>query len=320
MQFKYALAPIGVSTYSRIDHLKQTIEALQKNTLAKDSELFIFSDAPQKGDEKIIAKVREYIHTVDGFKKVHIIERKKNGRVANNRGGMKQLLDKYNRCIFLEDDIVTAPGFLQFMNDTLEFYKNDDRITFVSGYVIPVINLDDTYKNDAFLLGRFESWGMGLWKRSFEYFKPIPKRLYDKVYNSKIELKALAKKNGEDVIETITLDYLGKMDGGDIKIWFWQYILNTYTIYPKNTLVKSIGQDGSGVHMEITNKWDIKTLWDQTEFKFNQKILLDQNIEKMNFNFYRRSRKSFFITFLKNIGLYYLLKIIYRKLRDNKND
>jgi hypothetical protein len=45
------LAPIGVSTYSRINHLKQSIEALQKNTLAKESELYIFSDAPKPGDD-----------------------------------------------------------------------------------------------------------------------------------------------------------------------------------------------------------------------------------------------------------------------------
>ncbi len=40
----YSLAPIALFVYNRIDHTKQTIQALQNNYLAKDSELFIFSD------------------------------------------------------------------------------------------------------------------------------------------------------------------------------------------------------------------------------------------------------------------------------------
>ena len=38
------LAPIVLFVYNRPWHTKQTVEALQKNELAKDSELFIYSD------------------------------------------------------------------------------------------------------------------------------------------------------------------------------------------------------------------------------------------------------------------------------------
>ena len=128
------LAPIGVITYSRINHLKQTIGALQKNTLSKESEIYIFSDAPKKGDEKLVAKVRKYLHTIDGFKKVYIYERDTNSRTINTSSGIRTLVEKYGRMIFLEEDIVTAPGFLQFMNDALRYYKNDQRIFSISGY------------------------------------------------------------------------------------------------------------------------------------------------------------------------------------------
>ena len=65
------LAPIGVSTYIRLPHLQRTISALQKNALAEQSELFVFSDAPIPGDEEQVAAVRSYLQTVDGFKEVH---------------------------------------------------------------------------------------------------------------------------------------------------------------------------------------------------------------------------------------------------------
>jgi len=306
------LAPIGVSTYSRINHLKQTIEALQKNTLAKESELYIFSDAPQKGDEEIVQKVRDYIHTVDGFKKVHIVERETNGRVANNRGGFQWLLDKYGKAIFLEDDIVTAPGFLQFMNDALEFYKDNEKITFVSGYVIPGIILDNSYNEDVFLLNRFESWGIGLWSRSFKYFEYISKDKYEKVYNNQLEKRKLLLRVGEEAMDIISKDYLREMDGGDVKVWFWQFIYDTYTIYPKKSLVKSIGQDGSGVHMGMTNKWDIVELWDKENFNFVKDIKVEQFIQKMNFNFYRTTPKVKLILLLKKLGLFNTINKVFK--------
>ncbi len=40
----YKLAPIVLFTYNRPWHTQQTVEALQKNKLASESELFIYSD------------------------------------------------------------------------------------------------------------------------------------------------------------------------------------------------------------------------------------------------------------------------------------
>ena len=148
------LAPIGISTYSRIHHLQKTVEALKNNLLASQSELFIFSDAPKAGDEEIVNKVRSYIHTITGFKKIHIIERSTNGRVKNNRGGIQDLLDTYGKCIFMEDDNVTAPGFLNFVNKALETYEENEEILSVTGYT-PPINIPNSCDQDFFVLSRF---------------------------------------------------------------------------------------------------------------------------------------------------------------------
>ena len=97
------LAPIGIVTYSRINHLKQTVKALQQNTLAKKSELYIYLDAPKQGDEKKVAIVREYIHTINGFKKVNIIERTTNNIIANITNAIKTLLNRHGKMIFMEE-------------------------------------------------------------------------------------------------------------------------------------------------------------------------------------------------------------------------
>jgi len=74
------LAPIVLFVYNRPWHTQQTIEALQKNELANESELFIYSDAPKNESAKgSVTEVRELIKNIKGFKQVTVIERKKTG-------------------------------------------------------------------------------------------------------------------------------------------------------------------------------------------------------------------------------------------------
>ena len=73
--------------------------------------------------------MRSFIHSVNGFKKVHIIEREKNYGLARSIiDGVTTQVNAYGRTIVLEDDLVTAPYFLQFMNSALEMYKDEPRI------------------------------------------------------------------------------------------------------------------------------------------------------------------------------------------------
>ncbi len=77
-------APIGLIVYARLEHTKKTILALKNNALAKESKLYIFSDAPKDGDENKVTQMRDYIKTINGFKSVFIIERDTNSRVKNS--------------------------------------------------------------------------------------------------------------------------------------------------------------------------------------------------------------------------------------------
>ena len=73
----YDLAPIVLFVYNRLKHTIKTIEALQKNELAHYSWLIIYADAPKHvSDNHDVLSVRNYIKSIDGFKKVTIFERK----------------------------------------------------------------------------------------------------------------------------------------------------------------------------------------------------------------------------------------------------
>ena len=78
-------APILLFVYNRPDHTRQTIEALQNNTLASISTLYIYADAARKeSDTEAVKGVRQIIRNVEGFKEVNIIERESNWGLARN--------------------------------------------------------------------------------------------------------------------------------------------------------------------------------------------------------------------------------------------
>ena len=282
-----SLAPIGLSTYSRLSHLKQTIEALKANTLAKESDLYVFSDGAKPGDEAKVVAVRKYIDTISGFNNVHVIKRSQNNRVKNNRDGIAGLLEKYGKCIFLEEDIVTAKGFLRFMNESLNVYEKEEKIFSITGYS-PPINIPDDYRHDIFFLRRACGWGIGIWHDRFKKISYLDNAEVLKRFSNNRQVEELSK-YGEDLLNMILLDAAGKMDALDVKIFYYQFLNEKYSVYPRKSLVKNIGHDGSGIHCVQTNKFDVD-LWERSEFEINGDVELDDRIVKSNYEFRRIHR------------------------------
>ena len=164
------LAPIVLFVYNRPLHTKQTIEALQKNELAKESELFIYSDAPKSSEvQSDVDEIREYIKSINGFKKVTIVERDENWGLANSIiDGVTKIVNEYGKIIVLEDDLVTSPYFLRFMNDSLARYETEERVWHISGYSQPFNKLNI---KEHFFIKPTTCWGWGTWLNRWNFFK-----------------------------------------------------------------------------------------------------------------------------------------------------
>ncbi len=167
---KANLAPILLFVYNRPDHVQSTVESLLNNVLAAESELFIYSDAPKhSADEEAVEKVRKFIHTISGFKQISIIERTENWGLARSIiDGVTTQVNRYGRVIVLEDDLVVAPYFLQFMNDALETYKEEPRV----GHIQACDFTQDPALPDTFLIKWTGSWGWATWERAWKHFNP----------------------------------------------------------------------------------------------------------------------------------------------------
>jgi len=238
-------SPIVLFVYNRPLHTRQTVESLQKNFLAAESDLFIFSDGvkDERGSEKV-DEVRAYIRGIDGFRKVSIVERKKNWGLADNIiYGVSDVVKKYGRVIVLEDDIVTSPYFLQFMNDALDLYENEQNVWHISGYMFPIktSGLSETF----FTKGMF-CWGWGTWERAWRNYRRDPEKV-----PSQFSKEMISDFNYDDTnafFDQILDNISGKLHTWEIFWYVAIYLNEALCLCPRESFVKNIGHDGSGIH------------------------------------------------------------------------
>ena len=250
------LAPIVVFSYNRPKHLKKTLEALSKNTLASESELFIYCDgAKNDASRDDCIKVEENVATaksIEGFKSVLVIERDSNYGLANNIiSAVTEIVDNYKRVITLEDDVITSQGFLEYMNSALDLYEKDDRVMHVSAYMYPhKQKLPETF----FFEVPYPGGGWATWKRAWDHFSNDIEELYS-FWSQR--WKEFNKFGG---------DYLQKQlqanKDGTMYTWFikWHAVIlrmDGLTLYPHTSLTNNIGFDSSGSNCVTMTKFDI---------------------------------------------------------------
>ncbi len=239
------LAPILLFAYNRPRHLQHTVEALAHNLLAQESELFVFSDgARTEDDREDVELVRSYIHTIEGFKTVHRIERDRNyGLAANIIDGVTDIVNRYGRVIVLEDDLVTAPGFLQFMNDALDTYADEPRVGHIQAY--------DFTQNprlpETFLIKFTGSWGWATWQRAWQHFNPDGQYLLNELHRR--HLTRRFDFNGKyGFTRMLRRQVEGKNNSWAIRWNASLFLQDILSLNVGRSLVQNEGFDGSGTH------------------------------------------------------------------------
>jgi hypothetical protein len=253
----HKLAPIVLFVYNRPEHTRKTIEALCLNTLAGESEIFIYSDgAKDTARLDKVNEVRSFIKTVSGFKSVTIIEREKNwGLAASIIDGVTNIINLYDKIIVLEDDIVTSPYFLKFMNGALDFYADDPKVWSISGYNYPI---KSNGLGEAFFFRNGACWGWGTWKQRWMLFEKNPDKLIKKF--SKKDIFNFNIEGSYDIWEQVKANNDKRIDTWAI---FWDAAIfknKGLVLYPSISFVQNIGFDNTGVNCVSDSKFFVLSL------------------------------------------------------------
>ncbi len=244
------LAPIILFVYNRPWHTQQTVEALLKNDLASQSELFIYADGAKQKNAPQVLEVRKYIKTIAGFKKITIIERDKNWGLADNIiNGVTEIVNKYGEIIVMEDDIVASIGFLKYMNEALQMYKDKESVGCIHAWNY---NLETRYKESTFFLKGADCWGWATWKRAWKHFNSNGEELLQMVEKKNL-IFDFNRRNTHQFYEMLKYQILGKNNSWAIRWHASLFVLNKYCLQPTKAIVKNIGLDNSGTHCGDTN-------------------------------------------------------------------
>jgi len=247
MENNQALAPICLFVYSRLNETKITIESLQNNILASESQLFIFSDGAKNSDFiEDVQAVREYIRTIHSFANVTIYESVIHLGLANSIiSGVTKIVDTFHRVIVLEDDLILATNFLSFMNQALAFYEEDKRILSISGYSFQ-LKYPHNYNYDVAFSIRASSWGWAIWKDRWEVIDWEVKSY--KSFQHDFLKRCKFNRGGSDLSHMLDKQKSGKINSWAIRFCYHQYINNLVDVFPTKSKVTNNGFGENATH------------------------------------------------------------------------
>ena len=277
------LAPVILFVYDRPDHAKQTLDALAANELAEQSELFVFCDGPKK--ESVIERNRQVVELITAEKErgrfasvTLTVSPVNKGLAASIIGGVTDIIHRYGKCIVVEDDVVTSPNFLSFMNRCLDYYSDKQNVFSISGFTYPLKALEK-YKYDVYLSYRACSQCWACWEDRWD---TIDWDVKDFAELSRSFIKRYRfNRGGNDLYRMLRHQMRGERNSWAIRFCYAQSKQNRYTVYPRQSLTRNTGYDGSGTNCENNaEKRQVETAFVSNEFVLcdplpNKRVLRD---------------------------------------------
>lgn len=239
--------PIGIPTLCRYEHLRRCVESLQHNTHADKTELVIALDyPPSEKYQEGYNRISEYVETIKGFGKVTIIRHKENkGAIANWNFLMDYLFSISDAAIMSEDDNEFSPCFLDYMNKALDKYKNNSKVYWVTGYAQPY--MENTTTNNVIFKHGVCAFGMGVWRDKEHIYQQKDFRYFEGEVTNIKRLWNVLKRYPLGIPGEIKMIYK-KRDYSDIRKSIYCRTEDVYQLWPRISMVRNWGYDGSGEH------------------------------------------------------------------------
>jgi putative methyltransferase (TIGR04325 family) len=280
-------APVILFLFNRPYHTLRTIEALQNNEGWDKTDVYVFCDGPKHNASaeqlQRIAEVRAMAHNISGCKSIHVFASEKNkGLYQSVLDGVGEIFKSFEKIIVLEDDLETAPTFLNYMNDALHHYENSESVYCISGYTYPI----KTSSNEAFFIKGADCWGWATWKNRWNKLELDGKKLLNQL-NEKNLINTFTFNGSYPYLEMLN-DKISGANQSWAVLWYASALVNNgLCLYPAHSLVHNTGTDGTGTHGAGTSVYTI-------DLSNNSSYTLPDNIEE------KVEKRKAFETFFQN--------------------
>ena len=254
-------APVLIITLCRFKELRKCIESLQRNAVAQYTDLYIGVDFPLKDSHREGYKyILEYLKGgIEGFANVYIIEQTENRGWYDNFVSVRQrVYERYDRFIYLEDDIEVSPNFLAYMNKSLAFFEKDMDVQAICGYSYPFEWKEDD-SNLVKINTYYTAWGYATWKnKENEMYRAITMRNFDRIMRNPVQVWRFYKASSNQFCNFIKgmLEYIPVLVQNDeivkLDMAFSVYIFmnRKYVVFPRVSKTRNVGCNGLGMNCE----------------------------------------------------------------------
>jgi len=270
-------AHIAVFAFNRPQHLVRTLAALAGNDLAQQSDVTVFCDAPRSDrDRAACDAVRSVAASASGFSSVRVVPREENlGCARSVITGLTEVFAAHERVVVIEDDIVTSPITLTYLNHALHEYESQYTVFSIGTWVPLYQVVPAEYPYNSFFFPRFHCWGWASWRDRWAWNDwSVPH--YAEYRRSRL-LRQHHALGGGDLPAMLDAQMNGKIDSWAIRAEYTRFLRGCVTVYPRRSLSTNIGMDGTGRHSAASSKYDvaIDELYDLDAWPFPHHVFLD---------------------------------------------
>ncbi len=299
---KTITTPVLLIGFNRPDTTKQVFQRIRE---AKPTKLYVAVDGARPdrdGEAQLVEQVKEITKRVDWDCETHYKFNESNlGAEVTISSAVTWTLEDEEYVIVLEDDIIAPFSFFRFAQEMLERYKDNKRISIVSG-TNPLLKVESEY--DYFFTRYGTSWGWATWKRAWKDYR------LDEEISMSVVNKKIFPTNREYKYHLRLFQRLKDKGRGNVN---WDYMFYYYNmkndylaIMPVVNLCSNIGV--YGLHARGRNNTHFRPVNEDFFVKKHPtSVEVDQKLNLLLFTKHRNTKTT-------------ILKRMFRKIKTIKNN
>ena len=184
--------------------------------------------------------------------------------------GVSRLVKEYGKVIVFEDDLISSSYTLQYFNDALKRYQNEEKVMHIGAYMYA---LNDESLPETFFYRAATSWGWATWDRAWINFEPDIDQLISQFNTEKKHQFSI--EGAMNFWKQIEEFKSGKNNSWAIRWYASIFLKGGLTLNPSQSLINNIGHDGTGIHSGLTDIYNV-IINPQPIHSFPEKIIENQ--------------------------------------------
>lgn len=240
--------PLLLIIYNRPLIFKKLLEALREVTPRK---IYVFCDGPRsdKDKEKVLL-TRKMIEKIDWKCDLKIKFNDNNlGCQKGVSSAISWFFEQESCGVILEDDCVPSKSFFTFTSALLKKYKDDLRISMISG---SNLGFTDINERDSYFYSRHSAvWGWGTWADRWKVYNKHRGQKMNQIFSDENirECKKIGITN--KFILNSKKSFEGELDSWAYLWTYFNLIENRLSVIPANNFIENIGFGRDATHTKI---------------------------------------------------------------------